>query len=311
MKKIFTLLLSSILLLSCTDYDSQFDQLDAKIKELAAANAALEAQLGEMAQLNATVSAQTATKLAEFQEAVGGIVTALTKLGQASEATIQQVAIIIARIAALAEAVEANAITAAGIAEEIAAIQAMLDTINENVLHHSGGGSTAGTGSEHHSGGGSTAGTGSEHHSGGGSSDTSSSEATGTDYSPAYSNAFDGATVADNVYTWPTSAAAWAGFANANTDIYPLAFPNGGTITFTASAASPAGVKFRFEKNPYPDVNPNFETEIVTISGASATEYTVTIPAQDAANSFRSALLYITTRDVGVTITDIVINVAD
>jgi len=297
MKKIFTLLLSSILLLSCTDYDSQFDQLDAKIKELAAANAALEAQLGEMAQLNATVSAQTATKLAEFQQAVGGIVTALTKLGQASEATIQQVAIIIARIKALAEAVEANAITAAGIAEEIAAIQAMLDTINENVLHHSGGGSTAGTGSEHHSGG--------------GSSDTSSSEATGTDYSPAYSNAFDGATVADNVYTWPTSAAAWAGFANANTDIYPLAFPNGGTITFTASAASPAGVKFRFEKNPYPDVNPNFETEIVTISGASATEYTVTIPAQDAANSFRSALLYITTRDVGVTITDIVINVAD
>jgi len=297
MKKIFTLLLSSILLLSCTDYDSQFDQLDAKIKELAAANAALEAQLGEMAQLNATVSAQTATKLAEFQQAVGGIVTALTKLGQASEATIQQVAIIIARIAALAEAVETNAITAAGIAEEIAAIQAMLDTINENVLHHSGGGSTAGTGSEHHSGG--------------GSSDTSSSEATGTDYSPAYSNAFDGATVADNVYTWPTSAAAWAGFANANTDIYPLAFPNGGTITFTASAASPAGVKFRFEKNPYPDVNPNFETEIVTISGASATEYTVTIPAQDAANSFRSALLYITTRDVGVTITDIVINVAD
>ena len=297
MKNIFTILLSSFLLFSCTDYDSQFDQLDTKVKELAAANAALEAQLAQMAELNATVSAQTAAKLAEFQEAVGAIVTALTTLGQASEATIQQVTIIIQRIAALAEAVETNTITAAGIAEEIAAIQAMLDTINENVLHHSGGGSTAGTGSEHHSGR--------------GSSDTSSSEATGTDYSPAYSSAFDGATVADNVYTWPTSAAAWAGFANANTDIYPLAFPNGGTITFTASAASPAGVKFRFEKNPYPDVNPNFETEIVTISGASATEYTVTIPAQDAANSFRSALLYITTRDVGVTITDIVINVAD
>jgi len=297
MKKLLSFVLAGTLLVSCADYDDRFDSLNQALIELEAENAALEAQILGMQAASASAAQATADKLAEFQEAVGGIVTALTKLGQASEATIQQVAIIIARIAALAEAVETNAITAAGIAEEIAAIQAMLDTINENVLHHSGGGSTAGTGSEHHSGG--------------GSSDTSSSEATGTDYSPAYSNAFDGATVADNVYTWPTSAAAWAGFANANTDIYPLAFPNGGTITFTASAASPAGVKFRFEKNPYPDVNPNFETEIVTISGASATEYTVTIPAQDAANSFRSALLYITTRDVGVTITDIVINVAD
>jgi len=297
MKKLLSFVLAGTLLVSCADYDDRFDSLNQALIELEAENAALEAQILGMQAASASAAQATADKLAEFQQAVGGIVTALTKLGQASEATIQQVAIIIARIAALAEAVETNAITAAGIAEEIAAIQAMLDTINENVLHHSGGGSTAGTGSEHHSGG--------------GSSDTSSSEATGTDYSPAYSNAFDGATVADNVYTWPTSAAAWAGFANANTDIYPLAFPNGGTITFTASAASPAGVKFRFEKNPYPDVNPNFETEIVTISGASATEYTVTIPAQDAANSFRSALLYITTRDVGVTITDIVINVAD
>ena len=297
MKKLLSFVLAGTLLVSCADYDDRFDSLSQALTELEAENAALEAQILGMQAASASAAQATADKLAEFQEAVGGIVTALTTLGEASEATIQQVAFIIARIAALAEAVETNTITAAGIAEEIAAIQAMLDTINENVLHHSGGGSTAGTGSEHHSGG--------------GSSDTSSSEATGTDYSPAYSSAFDGATVADNVYTWPTSAAAWAGFANANTDIYPLAFPNGGTITFTASAASPAGVKFRFEKNPYPDVNPNFETEIVTISGASATEYTVTIPAQDAANSFRSALLYITTRDVGVTITDIVINVAD
>ena len=165
MKKLITLIFTAVLLVSCTDYDSQFDQLDTKIKELAAANAALEAQLAEMAELNATVSAQTAAKLAEFQQAVGGIVTALTTLGQASEATIQQVTIIIQRIAALAAAVEANAITAAGIAEEIAAIQAMLDIINENVLHHSGGGSTSSSGTEHHSGGG-------HHHSGGGSTNS-------------------------------------------------------------------------------------------------------------------------------------------
>ena len=40
--------------------------------------------------------------------------------------------------------------------QRLSEIQSMLDTINENVLHHSGGGS-------HHSGG------GSHHHSGGGS----------------------------------------------------------------------------------------------------------------------------------------------
>jgi hypothetical protein len=158
----------------------------------------------------------------------------------------------------------------------------MLDTINENVLHHSGGGSSDGTSSE---------------------------EATTTSYAPVYSGTFSGSTVVDNVYTFPAAADSWAGFANENADIYPLSFADGGTITFTASAASDAGVKFRFEKNPYPDVDPAFETDVVTVSGASATEYSVTIPARPASETYSSALLYLTTRDVGVTITDISITV--
>jgi PBP1b-binding outer membrane lipoprotein LpoB len=156
MKKLITLIFTAVLLVSCTDYDSQFDQVDAKIKELAAANASLEAELAAMAALNAQVSAATAAKLAEFQGAVGAIVQALQDLGTASAATIAQVNAIIQAISDLSAQVAANAATAEEIAAAIAAIQDMLDTINENVLHHSGGGSTADSGTEHHSGGGST-----------------------------------------------------------------------------------------------------------------------------------------------------------
>jgi prefoldin subunit 5 len=166
MKKLITLIFTAVLLVSCTDYDSQFDQVDAKIKELAAANASLEAELAAMAALNASVSAQTAAKLAEFQGAVGSIVEALQALGTASAATIAQMNAIIEQISALAAQVASNSACASDIREAIAAIEDALNKLNENVLHHSGGGA-------HHSGGGSTA-----HHSGGGSLDLFPSEPT-------------------------------------------------------------------------------------------------------------------------------------
>jgi len=166
MKKFITLIFTAVLLVSCTDYDSQFDQVDAKIKELAAANASLEAELAAMAALNASVSAQTAAKLAEFQGAVTSIIEALQALGTASAATIAQMNSIIEQISALAAQVASNSACASDIREAIAAIEDALNKLNENVLHHSGGGA-------HHSGGGSTA-----HHSGGGSLDLFPSEPT-------------------------------------------------------------------------------------------------------------------------------------
>ena len=166
MKKFITLIFTAVLLVSCTDYDSQFDQVDAKIAELAAANASLEAELAAMAALNASVSAQTAAKLNEFQGAVGSIVEALQALGTASEATIAQMNAIIEQISALAAQVASNSACASDIRAAIAAIEDALNKLNENVLHHSGGGA-------HHSGGGSTA-----HHSGGGSLDLFPSEPT-------------------------------------------------------------------------------------------------------------------------------------
>jgi hypothetical protein len=150
MKKLITLIFTAVLLVSCTDYDSQFDQVDAKIKELAEANASLEAELAAMAALNASVSAQTAAKLAEFQGAVGDIVAALQALGTASAATIAQMNAIIEQISALAAQVASNSACASDLQAAIAEIERMLAIISENVyqIQHSGGGA-------HHSGGGS------------------------------------------------------------------------------------------------------------------------------------------------------------
>jgi prefoldin subunit 5 len=157
MKKLITLIFTAVLLVSCTDYDSQFDQIDAKIKELAEANASLEAELAAMAALNASVSAQTAAKLAEFQGAVGDIVAALQALGTASAATIAQMNAIIEQISALAAQVASNSACASDLQAAIAEIERMLAIISENVyqIHHSGGGAHHSGGGHHHSGGGS------------------------------------------------------------------------------------------------------------------------------------------------------------
>ena len=120
---------------------------------------------------------------------------------------------------------------------------------------------------------------------------------------------FGGAT-ADNdtsTYSVATGSESWAGFANENTSLYPFSFANGGTITFTGSVPSgvDVNVNFRFERLPHPDVDPSFNTDSVTVSGATEATYTVTIAAQDAANTFSSFLMYITTLDVDVVIKDV------
>ena len=148
----------------------------------------------------------------------------------------------------------------------------------------------------------------------GASGETTNSVNTSGIFSPNYDGSFGNVALEEGgVYTFPSSAQSWGGWANTNTEIYPLGFPNGGTITFTASAAADAGIYFRFERLPYDEndsnaTEPSFNTEEITISGETATEYTITIEAQDEANTYQSAIMYLTTRDVAVTITDIKIN---
>ena len=98
----------------------------------------------------------------------------------------------------------------------------------------------------------------------------------GTNYSAAYTGSFGGATVVDNVYTFPTVTEALAGFANENAEIYPLSFSKGGKIKFTGSTAGvDVSINFKFEFKPHPDTEPSFSTSNITISGTEAKQYTV------------------------------------
>jgi hypothetical protein len=82
-------------------------------------------------------------------------------------------------------------------------------------------------------------------------------------------------------------------------------------ITFTGSvpAGGDAVVRFRFEANPHPDTEPSFDTGTVTVSGSDAATYSISVPSQDA-NTFNSFIMYLDTRDVGVSVTDIAISAA-
>jgi len=120
--------------------------------------------------------------------------------------------------------------------------------------------------------------------------------------SPVYDGPFDG-TVYTQTFSFPTAAQNWAGFANNNTGIYPLSFPDAGTVSFKATVAADAEVYFRFEANPYPNVNPAIVTSNVMLlaSNPAETVYTVDIPSH-ATNTYNSALMYVVTRDVEVSI---------
>ena len=126
----------------------------------------------------------------------------------------------------------------------------------------------------------------------------------------SFTGAFGGAVVNGDTYTFPSGAETWAGIANDNADIYPLSFPNGGTVTFTGAA--PAGdvdVRFRFERLPYPDVEPSYDAATVTLSGSQAATYTVEIPPQGD-NTYSSFLLYVVDRDVPVNISNVQVSSA-
>ena len=126
----------------------------------------------------------------------------------------------------------------------------------------------------------------------------------GQSTNPFYTGVFDG-TVISNVtydpfgatYEWPSLAKDWAGFANENDSIYPLSFPNGGSITFTAATSGvDIDVRFRLEYNVWPNVNPAYDTNTITISGTDPKEYIVEIPPQGS-NTYSSMLFYLMTRD--------------
>jgi hypothetical protein len=136
---------------------------------------------------------------------------------------------------------------------------------------------------------------------------------TSVGYTPAdgfvIAEAFGDTVIDGSVFTYPAGAQSWGGFANMNTSLYPITVSEDSVITFTGSvpAGGDADVRFRFEFNPHPDVDPSFNTEAVTVTGADAATYSVCVPAQGD-KTFSSFLMYLDTRDVGVSVTDIAIS---
>ena len=96
-----------------------------------------------------------------------------------------------------------------------------------------------------------------------------------------------------STFSFPASAKSYAGFANNNTELYPMIFDNGGCVTFNASAETDVRIRYKFERQPFPGNMPEMYTEWVTISGTEQ-EYTVNIPASaSAGNTYSSFLLFI------------------
>ena len=158
--------------------------------------------------------------------------------------------------------------------------------------------------------GGGTGGAATDSSTDGGTSDGGSTDGSVRTGSVEMIESFGGAWIDGNTFIYPSGAEVWGGFANLNFDIYPFSFAGGGSITFTAavsSGGSDTSVYFRFERLPFPDVEPSFNLGPIVISGETEQQYTMTIPAQDAANTYYSLLMHLIEQDSSVMIRDIVV----
>ena len=119
-------------------------------------------------------------------------------------------------------------------------------------------------------------------------------------------------------YIFSSIAESWAGFGNSNTDLYPFIFSKPGKITFDAALIdkekgngtkwnandTPVNIKFKFEKNPFPDTEPSYTTANITISSYDLTSFSIDIPSQGT-NTFSSFLLYLIEQDLPIKLTNL------
>ena len=110
-------------------------------------------------------------------------------------------------------------------------------------------------------------------------------------------------------YWFPTGAETFAGFANTNADMYPLSFEAGGQVVLEAMIPSSgsASIYVRFEKNPFPDVDPAYDTESILISGGQLSSYTIDIPSLED-TTYSSVILYVIDQDIEVAIASICVD---
>lgn len=108
------------------------------------------------------------------------------------------------------------------------------------------------------------------------------------------------------VYRLSADAEDWAGFANETEELYPISFSEIGNISFIGSVPSneTVNIRFRFEKNPHPDVDPAYDTTSVPITGSNEQVYSIDIPSQGD-NHFSSLIMYVEEIDKAVALREI------
>ena len=111
-----------------------------------------------------------------------------------------------------------------------------------------------------------------------------------------------------NTYTFPSGVELWAGVAHIETSdsIYPLIFSNEGKITFnyTNQNNQDVNIKFKIEKEPWPNTEPSFETAQFKCLKNTTNVGEISIPSQGS-NTFSSLLLYIIESDISIQLTNI------
>ena len=141
--------------------------------------------------------------------------------------------------------------------------------------------------------------------------------------------AFGGATVSEGTYfvevngvrvngrryEKPAGAESWAGFSHNpnmdNSSIYPIKFPNGGTITarMVGWATDDVNVYFRFEKDAHPNVEPSYQTANIPLKRLSQSDspvVTIDIPSQGD-KEFKNFLMYIVEEGKRVLVESVVV----
>ncbi|MDA7826528.1 cohesin domain-containing protein [Porticoccaceae bacterium] len=119
----------------------------------------------------------------------------------------------------------------------------------------------------------------------------------------AFINIFGGAArdEATHTYNVANAAQSWAGYANGNQNLYPIAVTVDHLIVFTASVPSGGSADMRFvlESDPHPNNDVVVSADVVEVSGSTETTYIVDLPALGA-QQFNSLLMYLDTKDTDV-----------
>jgi hypothetical protein len=127
---------------------------------------------------------------------------------------------------------------------------------------------------------------------------------------------FGGTVAVKNNYIFQTTkwgsepAEDWGGFLykEVNNE-FPLTFGSGGSIQFSAGLYPSAQmgdveIYFLLGRDNYPDIEPYYVTERVTLTMTGVTDYTITIPPQWE-REFNALALYIVQRDQPITLTNV------